>query len=468
MSHLQDALRLWAAKTLEQIRPRGGAPGVPIALEDPSIMDVLDAAPPELRLLLVAELAGGHGVSGVTLELEGGKELEALRDDADGSAGTPLQSKAMGAALRRVKAGPATNYGEAQEYLLQLARELRTAIAHEAHVRIPTTVATTLLEARSGQLIQAPEWLRTIALPAGQRQEWTFHPKSGSQLVMPLDEPMRGGVQDPRHYLSGNALRAYMASWALEQRDDNAEGFFLWDIRWFTLELCKRKPAYTTIKGKRYKRAHSTDERVLNDGLQNLLEMRVTGIPSENGEITIKTPEPLIQEVTSPGRSGAVYYHSPIVRASAKRNFMQVPHAVCALHADRLPMGLGLARWWRARFDIDITRGAGVSRTTLRELLETIGERPAERARRDGRSYWTKAALQVVEVMRDGDLGEATVTGEGPDAVVTLVPSSSLATAYTRRLTVALNGPSTVDARRALEATRRSPGRPRKPRLKSG
>ena len=468
MSHLQDALRLWAAKTLEQTRPRGGAPGVPIALEDPSIMDVLDAAPPELRLLLVAELARGPGVSGVTLELEGGKELEALRDDADGSAGTPLQSKAMGAALRRVKAGPATNYGEAQEYLLQLARELRTAIAHEAHVRIPTTVATTFLEARSGQLIKAPEWNRTVALPAGKLQEWTFHPESGSQLSMPFDEPMQGGGPDARHYLGGNALRAYMASWALEQMYEDPDGIFLWNIRWFTLDLCKRKPAYTTIKGKRYERVHSTDERALNEGLHKLLDTRITGITSEGGQVCIRTPEPLIQEVTSPGRSGAGYYHSPLVRSSAKRNFMQVPHAVCALHADRLPMGIGLARWWRARFDIDITRGAGVSRTTLRELLETIGERPAERARRDGRSYWTKAALQVVEVMRDGDLGEATVTGEGPDAVVTLVPSSSLATAYNRRPTLALTGPSPEDARRALEATRRSPGRPRKPRLKSG
>jgi len=473
VSHLQDALRLWVAKTLEQTRPRGGAPGVPITLEDPSIMDVLDAAPPELRLLLVAELAGGPGVSGVTLELEGGKELEALRDDADGSAETPLQSTAMGAALRRVKAGPVTTYEEAREYLLQLAKLLRTAIAHEEHVRLPTTLTTAIIDVRGGLLEREAEYRRRVP-GAAAMHEWTVYAQNKCQLVLPFAEAMtQGGISGTsiRIYFDGITLRSYVATFAMRDRDGHPDGYFRWDPGWFIVDVCKGTPTYTTAKtGKRYPRANPKSEKALNKGMDSLLGMLLSGITTRNLEINIRTPEPLIQEVTSPGRSGAIYYHSQLVRESARENFMQVPHAVCALHADRLPMGVGLARWWKARFDIDITRGAGVSRTTLRELLETIGERPAERARRDGRSYWTKAALQVVEVMRDGELGEATITGEGPDAIVTLSPSKNLADAYTRRPVDnrSREASSLEAARRKLEGEKRGRGRPRKPRLPPG
>lgn len=478
MSHLQDALRIWAAKTVEQLATGRATPGTPSPLADPSVMDVLDAAPPELRLLLVAELAGGpHGLTGAAIkteEEEGKRWLTLLRDDAGEQAEPYAPSAALALAMTRARKGPVTTYDEAREYLLQLAKLLRTAIAHEAHVRLPTTLTTAIIDVRGGALEREAEYRRSVP-GESSIHEWTVYAQNKCQLVLPFAEAMtQGGVSGTsiRIYFDGITLRSYVATFAMRDREGHPDGYFRWDPAWFILEVCKGTPTYTTAKtGKRYPRANPKSETALNKGLDSLLGMLLSGITTRNLEINIRTPEPLVQEVTSPGRSGAIYYHSQLVRESARENFMQVPHAVCALHADRLPMGIGLARWWKARFDIDITRGTGVSRTTLRELLEVIGERPAERARRDGRSYWAKAALQVVGVMRDGELGEATITGEGPTAVVTLVPSKNLADAYTRRPVARDRDREAfllAAARHTLEDGKRGRGRPRKPRLPPG
>lgn len=475
MSHLQDALRLWAAKTVEQLATGRATPGTPTPLADPSVMDVLDEAPRELRMLLLAEVAGGpHGITGAAIKT--GEEegwLTLLRDDAGEQAEPYAPSAALALAMTRARKGPVTTYEEAREYLLQLAKLLRTATAHEAHVPVPTTVAATLLEARGELLKQGTSRREPIrpGVPMPLNSDWVVYAQNGAQLVIPFDSERveQADGTDVRLYFDGNTLRAYLATWAMLQRYRHPEGYFTWDPRWFLLEVIGAKPVRFKQRGRDYERPNPSDERALKDGLTKLLNTRITGITSEkNGTLIVRTPEPLVQQVTSPGRSGAVYYHSKLVLDSAKKNFVQVPRVVCGLHATRLPLGVGLARWWKARFDIDITRGTGASRTTLRDLLEATGERPAERARRDGRSYWTKAALQVVEVMRDGDLGEATITGEGPDAVVTLTPSQGIADAYSRDAYSRSPGrelpvePSQESARRALEGTKRRPGRPRK------
>ena len=73
----------------------------------------------------------------------------------------------------------------------------------------------------------------------------------------------------------------------------------------------------------------------------------------------------------------------------------------------------------------------GHYRATLQQLADAVGEDAFQKTRdRGAPAYFRALADRLPRVMREGQLGDLHLEGEGPSAVATLTPSLALATVY--------------------------------------
>jgi hypothetical protein len=128
--------------------------------------------------------------------------------------------------------------------------------------------------------------------------------------------------------------------------------------------------------------------------------------------------------------------------------------------ADDTALALGIANVWHRRVG-DALR-VGHYRATLQQLADAVGEDAFQKTRdRGAPAYFRALADRLPRVMREGQLGDLHLEGEGPSAVATLTPSDAIATVYQTfakpRSPLALE----VEAS-AKPSRRRRPGRPRR------
>lgn len=382
------------------------------------------------------------------------RELEAEPSAAQLADWLEEFSKRLAVALRPTIVVPGPLFGG----MLELFAEGATDRA----ARSPSNAEKALEEQR--RKMSLDRTFRTFA--AGDLQHWRLTPPVGHQFA--LDLPFENG-SNPKHgrgvrsVLTGPLLRAYIATWALtgawatEHGGMNPHGLFEMRVRDVLWDLYGLPKAWTTSRGKRYPRPPTTAEKELAETFGKLHLCLLEGI----GNISAAAPEPLLQRYRDDNTGRAVYRQAPLAMLALQRYFIQVPLEVLRLDALDTPLALGVARGLlqHAR---TILRGPGHWRCTLEELARVAGDPIADaRRNRGARAAYSSLAERLQRVVRAGVLGEVTIEGEGPDALVTLTPSDALGTVYSSLVETRPVEPLEAAVAKALTGKRR-PGRPRK------
>lgn len=298
-------------------------------------------------------------------------------------------------------------------------------------------ITSTRVAQRLGAELARDKTFKTFTL--GDMEHWRLtRPRAQLAFDLPFEEgasprKTRPGVAaGARAVLTGPMLRAYMATWALmstwthEHGGNNPFGIFELDLRRVLGELYGLRSVPTkAANGKSYSRPSGGAERSLKKELARLQLCLLEGI----GPVTVSQPEALVVRYRhEDGRE--VYRHAPLAMYVLGQRYIQVPREVLRLDAGDTRMAMGLARVLH-RDAATILRGAGHWRGTLAKLARGIAEPVEDEARRDGAPrVYAQLAEQLQRVTRDGALGALHVEGEGPKALVTLVPSEALATIY--------------------------------------
>ena len=210
-----------------------------------------------------------------------------------------------------------------------------------------------------------------------------------------------------------------------EQLGENPQGLFAMDAGFVLLDLYGHKPE-TELKRPNVRRPPRTAERMLEREFQALRDTVLNGIGDWVPE---GPPQALILPHRNVSDRRSFYFHHPLAMALLRRYFVQVPRAVLRLSSDDTPLALGVARilqQHRAAF-----RGPGHWRCSLDALAREAGDPIAEARRNLGATkYYRTLADRLHRVVRDGELGELRIDGEGSTATATLTPSVDLATVY--------------------------------------
>lgn len=344
------------------------------------------------------------------------------------------------------------------------------------HVTVPRVIADAMTLVRAGHLADGEKPVlakmnsETFTTVLYDARYWNLKPTRGQTLTLPLDPNARvtelNAGTHTRRLLTPGVLRAWLATWVLAANRSAQYGIFTWDIREVLLDLYQAQPVFTTVRGKRYSRPSPSQERDTEEHFKTLHSIYLHGL----GNIKPEPPQQLIATYRDTNeRERVVYQHAPLAWLAVRKSFTQVPLAVLRLDASDVPLALGLANVWRAHATSTL-RGSGHYTTTLSDLATEAGEDHRTGSRNDGKSYWIRLLIRLRRAIHDGNLGTLHVSGEGPEALVTLTPSSALAAVYQPLIDAAdkqqeFNEETRFDAavRSLLDAPRRR-GRPRKVR----
>jgi hypothetical protein len=282
-------------------------------------------------------------------------------------------------------------------------------------------------------------------------------------LAGPLPPTGRTIGTQVRATLAGSLLRDYLSTWYLARDRRADKGLFALDLRTVLLDLYGLRPHVTTAKGRRYARPPADALATYLANLAALGHVYVYGI----GPVESSHGQPLITVYRHHVRHDRkLYVHSDLAWRMVRASYIQVPRAVFRLHADEVPLALGVAHLWRAHILGAVLRGPGFYRTTLQALATEVGEPWETGAHKLGPSvYWPRFAARCAAVMAAADLGAFALHGEGPAASVTLAPSDALARVYgPLREASDRAAEHEAAARRALAAERLDPVRRRRGR----
>jgi hypothetical protein len=194
------------------------------------------------------------------------------------------------------------------------------------------------------------------------------------------------------------------------------------------LELYALRPHVQTTKGRRYAYPPADALAAYLANLEALGHVYVYGIdPVESSH-----GQPLIMVYRHHARPDRrLYVHADLAWRMVRASYTQIPRAVFRLHADEVPLALGLANLWRAHILGAVLRGPGYYRTTLQELATEVNEPWEKGAHKLGPNvYWPRFAARCAKVMTEAELGAFALHGEGPAATATLTPSDALARVY--------------------------------------
>ena len=186
-------------------------------------------------------------------------------------------------------------------------------------------------------------------------------------------------------------------------------------------------PKTTLVRGKRYPRPPPSSERELAHHLEALQHTLLEGI----GDVRVgPRPQPLVSHYRDANDTRRIYQHAPLALIAVSKRFVQVPRAVLRLDSKDTPLALGMTRVLRQHAR-EVLRGTGFYRAPLQQLARTAGEDVSQQTRDRGSAlYYRTLAERMGRVVREGQLGELHLEGEGPSAVATLTPSDAIATVY--------------------------------------
>jgi hypothetical protein len=292
--------------------------------------------------------------------------------------------------------------------------------------RLATTHAIEPTHDPTGDTFPATDDLRYWDLRVSGRSK--FVDRFALPLAGPLPPTARTLGTMARAALTGSRLRDYLSTWYLARDRQADKGLFALDARAVLLDLYGLRPHVTTAKGKRYARPPADALGAYLTNLEALGQVYVYGI----GPVESSHGQPLIMIYRHHARPDRqLYVHADLAWRMARASYTQIPRAVFRLHADEIPLALGLAHLWRAHILGAVLRGRGFYRTTLQALATGVNE-PWERGahERGPRVYWPRFAARCARVMADAALGTFTLDGEGPTATATLTPSDALARVY--------------------------------------
>ena len=409
--------------------------------------------PPELRRALLAETDVRLRWFVATSTTD-----RALTTDAT------IGSWAASAIERRNLTVPAL---EARPTLLQLAdwmerfsSALALALARMTMARVPARLVTGILDTRAGRvgrMERAPRVPGVFAL--GELERWRFVPPKGYPLTLPFGGTGKAGKGSviARAVLTGAVLRAYLATWSLLEESELGDGRFEVDVPHVIRDLYG-VPMYREPK-RGILRPPPAHERTFKAAFNTLQSIQLEGI----GDVTLgdpklgRQPQFLITCMNDP--KGKTYHHAPIAML-ARENFVQVPQAVLRLKADDTALALGIANVWHRR--VGAALRVGHYRATLQQLADAVGEDAFQKTRdRGAPAYFRALADRLPRVMREGQLGDLHLEGEGPSAVATLTPSGALATVY--QTFAKPRSPLALEVEASAKPSRkRRPGRPRR------
>lgn len=320
------------------------------------------------------------------------------------------------------------NLAESMQHV-SLEKSLETA--QKLCAPMPHGIPVAFAHARRGEIVEPPRIFRDIGKTFTSAQDvrfWKLVPPLGATLLLPFDNAVsmygitieRAGTE-ARAVLTGSLYQAVNIAWALWQiqgRDE--QGYFRLVIKEAMALL--GKDAYSGASGGgTFGKFQTTFRRAFDEASR----IGIAGI----GEVTSFDPEPLFSRYQARGKEW--FRHAAMAVTAVRKGgaFMQVPFAMLRLSAHDMPMATGLAMLWREEIAA-VLRGSGGYRTTLRGLLEQVGTLNLNEMRKHGRAYWSRGAEAVARIMRDGELGELHIEGEGPSSIATLTPSLVLATVY--------------------------------------
>lgn len=387
-------------------------------------------------------------------------ELSVHREGAIGS-------WAASAIVRRNLTVPAL---EAEPTLVQLAEwlerfssALALALTRMEMVRVPDAIVGGAMDLRAdlgARAERSPVDRTGSTFSSVDLEHWRLTPPKGHQLALHVgfESGAAPKASDVRAVLSGGFLRAYLATWALTEDGNNPHGLFEMDARRILLELYGLTPKPTTTRGKRYSRPPPSSEQELARHLEALQSTLLEGI----GDVRVgPRPQPLVSHYRDANDTRRVYQHAPLALIAVSNRFVQVPRAVLRLDSKDTPLALGVTRVLRQHAR-EVLRGTGFYRAPLQQLARAAGEDVSQQTRDRGAAlYYRALAERMGRVVREGQLGDLHLEGEGPSAVATLTPSGALATVYQ---SLAANRPE-----QSLEAAiaermgaPRKTGRPRK------
>ena len=364
----------------------------------------------------------------------------------------------------------------AGEHLRTELDALWLELTRAQHVTVPRVIADAMTLVRAGHLADGEKPVlaklngETFTTVLYDARYWNLKPSRGQTLTLPLERSVRVTEQNvgthTRRLLTPGVLRAWLATWVLAANRSAQYGIFTWDIRKVLLDLYQAQPVFTTVRGKRYARPSPTLERDIEDHFKTLHSIYLHGL----GNIKPEPPQQLITTYQDTNeRERVVYQHAPLAWLAVRKSFTQVPLAVLRLDANDVPLALGLANVWRAHATSTL-RGPGHYTTSLCDLATEAGEDHVTGSRNYGMSYWIRLLVRLSRTLHDGNLGTLHVSGEGPDAIVTLTPSSTLAAVYQPLVDASDKQQEFVEearfdaaVRSLLDAPRRR-GRPRKVR----
>ena len=356
---------------------------------------------------------------------------------------------------------------EAKPTLVQLAdwmerfsKALLLALARVEMARVPARLVTGILDTRAGRvgrMERAPRVPGVFAL--GELERWRFVPPKGYPLTLPFGGTGKAGKGSviARAVLTGAVLRAYLATWSLLEESELGDGRFEVDVPHVIRDLYG-VPMYREPK-RGILRPPPAHERTFKAAFNTLQSIQLEGI----GDVTLgdpklgRQPQFLITCMNDP--KGKTYHHAPIAML-ARENFVQVPQAVLRLKADDTALALGIANVWHRR--VGAALRVGHYRATLQQLADAVGEDAFQKTRdRGAPAYFRALADRLPRVMREGQLGDLHLEGEGPSAVATLTPSDALATVY--QTFAKPRSPLALEVEASAKPSRkRRPGRPRR------
>ena len=359
---------------------------------------------------------------------------------------------------------------EAEPTLVQLAdwmerfsSALLLALDRMDMVRVPDAIVGGAMDLRADQGSRAersPVDRTGNTFSSVDLEHWKLTPPKGHQLALHVgfESGAAPKASDVRAVLSGGFLRAYLATWALTEDGNNPHGLFEMDARRILLELYGLTPKTTLVRGKRYPRPPPSSEQELARHLEALQHTLLEGI----GDVRVgPRPQPLVSHYRDANDTRRIYQHAPLALIAVSSRFVQVPRAVLRLDSKDTPLALGMTRVLRQHAR-EVLRGTGFYRAPLQQLARAAGEDVSQQTRDRGAAlYYRALAERMGRVVREGQLGDLHLEGEGPSAVATLTPSNALATVYQ---SLAANRPE-----QSLEAAiaermgaPRKTGRPRK------
>lgn len=309
------------------------------------------------------------------------------------------------------------------DWLEHFSKALVLAQARGGMVLAPSLIVGGMIDVRAGRGARPERSHGTFT--AGDLQLWKLSLPTSTEKRHALHVDFKGKAPTEtgvvRMGLAGGLLRAYLATWALT--DGNRRGLFTLDVRRVTTEFYGFELKERTVNGKTYNRPGPTAEREFNENFEALQNIYLEGI----GGLKDSRPEALVAFYETDRR---VYRHAQLAMIAVEKHFIQVPREVLHLNSKDTPTALGVARLLRDQAR-EVLRGAGHYRATLQQLATMIGEVPRSKVSKFGAApYYRALAERLPRIVREGQLGELHLEGEGPNAVATLTPSSELATVY--------------------------------------